>query len=181
MVSGGACGLCQASFYNNGSSEFCTPCAAGEASAVGAYSCVVPPVKCSNGLYYSLQGRSCTLSWTADVYCNGGQCLDSMPSCSSGLSSTWPAYINNYYQHAATCTGPSTKSCPPGTGKLSVGATGCYACQYSQFNDGSSLYCANCPVGSIPSSDQTSCVTRCAAGKSRIREEDMTTDFLINT
>lgn len=172
MVSGGACGLCQASFYNNGSSQFCTPCPAGKASAVGAYKCVVPTVKCSNGLYLSLQG-GCNLPWTNNVYCYGGQCLDSMPSCSSGLSANGYVNINNYYQQAASCTGLSTKTCPPGTGKRSVGDIGCYGCLYAQFNNGSSLYCANCPIGKVPSSDQTSCVTQCAAGKPRIREEDM--------
>ena len=168
LVNGGTCSPCEASFYNNGSSQFCASCPLGKASAVGAYSCSVPPLKCNNGLYYYLAGGYCTYNFYANVYCYGGRCLDSYASCSSGLSTggTWSTYSGSpYYQEASSCTGSTTKSCPAGTGKISPSSAGCYSCQYSQFNNGSSLYCSSCPSGSVPSTDLSSCVRLCPAGK----------------
>lgn len=77
-------------------------------------------------------------------------------SCESGTSST--------LNYAWACTGPSTTSCPAGSG-ISYGNEGCYTCGAGSYSDGSGKYCTECPPGNYSSNAGSTSCTPCPAGK----------------
>ena len=78
-------------------------------------------------------------------------------------------YANDF--GAAACTNMNSTVCPAGTGAV-VGSAlslyGCFDCSAGSYNDGSSLTCDQCAMGTHSSAGASACLTTsaCPAGAS---------------
>ena len=158
VLNDGNCYFCGPGSFNGGSSVDCVSCPPGLASSYGASVCIPPPITCPDGQYVS-NSSSCELCSDADSYCYGGACLDDCGYCPSGT------YANDF--GAAACTNMNSTVCPAGTGAVvgdALSLYGCFDCSAGSYNDGSSLTCDQCAMGSHSPAGASVCSTGCPAG-----------------
>lgn len=102
-------------------------------------------------------------------FCARGQCLTPNPTDRSNGCIPCPPGTGADGPKAALCTpdpsiAPRTLTCPPGTGVVNF-LRGCYACNSTTFNNGSSLFCGACPPGFMPNPTSSDCtLIPCEAG-----------------
>lgn len=119
-----ACKLCDAGYYNDGSSIACKQCPSGTASSQGSSECITVDQSCSPGEYLTIfADKSVCSAVPSNYYCFNGRCLY---LCITISSTT----INTYGTYGTSCIGNTGNICDASysrTGPRSTltGSTGC--------------------------------------------------------
>lgn len=162
-------------FREKSNSSFpCQPCAPGTVSPWGLVSSTgcyrfanTLSLLCGPGQSPAeINGRMMCLSCQAATFCTNGRCMFNSTvfgcaPCRNGDFSSFPG--------AAQCTleeKVSSSPCVKGTGRRISGA-GCYNCTGDTYNDGSFIFCRDCPFRYPPIRDFTACSPKetCLAGE----------------